>query len=104
AAVDTHAGSTREAKHVDRPRRRHEVQARVLAVDAELERMPERHRVVVVQDATLGEAELLPHEVDAGDLLGNRMLDLQPSVDLEERDGAVGGDEELTGPRAHVTD
>ena len=45
----------------------------------------------------VGDAELLAHEVDAGRLLGDRVLDLQPGVDLEERDRAVLPDEELDG-------
>jgi hypothetical protein len=32
------------------------------------------------------------------------MLDLQPRVDLQERDGPVGGDEELAGAGADVSD
>jgi hypothetical protein len=31
-----------------------------------------------------GDADLRLHEVDAGDLLGHRVLDLQPRVDLDE--------------------
>ena len=60
--------------------------------------------VVVVERAALGEAELLAHEVDAGDLLGDRVLDLQARVDLEERDRAVLADEELAGAGADVAD
>src|SRR5690606_38114198 len=41
-------------------------------------------------------------QVDAGHLLGNRVLDLEPRVDLEEGDGAVLADEELAGARADV--
>ena len=46
-------------------------------------------RIGVVEDAALGDAELLAHQVDAGDLLGDRVLHLQAGVDLEEGDGAV---------------
>ena len=66
--------------------------------------MPLRLRVVVVDDAALGDAELLAHEVDSGDLLGDRVLDLQAGVDLEEGDRAVLGDQELTGAGADVAD
>jgi hypothetical protein len=46
-----------------------------------------RHGVGVVQRLlALGDAELLAHQVDAGDLLGDRVLDLQAGVDLEEGD------------------
>ena len=40
------------------------------------------------QRLALGDAELLAHQVDAGDLLGDRVLDLQAGVDLEEADRA----------------
>ena len=50
----------------------------------------------------VGDPELLAYEVDAGDLLGHRVLDLQPGVDLEEGDGAVLADQELAGARADV--
>jgi hypothetical protein len=66
--------------------------------------VPERLRVVVVEQAALGEAELLAHEVDAGDLFGDGVLDLEARVHLEERDRAVGADEELARSRADVAD
>ena len=44
----------------------------------------------------------LAHEVDAGDLLAHRVLDLQAGVDLEEADVTGGADEELAGARADV--
>ena len=65
---------------------------------------PIGHRIVVVERAALGDAELLAHEVDAGDLLGDGVLDLEARVDLEERDRAVGADEELARARADVAD
>ena len=64
--------------------------------------MAAQHRVGVVDDAALGDAELLAHEVDPGDLLGHRMLDLEPGVHFEERDRAIGADEELAGPGIRV--
>ena len=53
--------------------------------------------VGVVDDAALRDAELLSYEVDAGDLLGHRMLNLKPGIDLKERDGAIDAHEELAG-------
>ena len=64
--------------------------------------MAARLGVVVVERLALGDAELLAHQVDAGDLLGDRVLDLQAGVDLEERDRAVLADEELAGAGADV--
>ena len=70
--------------------RRQEAAARVLAVDPELDRVPARRRVV-------GEPSFSPsamrncsrtRSMPRG-LLGDRVLDLQPGVDLEEGDRAV---------------
>ena len=41
-----------------------------------------------------GDAELQLDDVEPGDLLGHRVLDLDPAVELEEED-LVAGDEEL---------
>ncbi len=64
--------------------------------------MPLGRRVAIVERAALGETELLADEVDTRDLFGDGVLDLQARVDLEERDRAVGADEELAGSRADV--
>ena len=63
---------------------------------------PRARRVVVAERLALGDAEHLPDQVEPGDLLADRVLDLQPGVDLEEADGAVLADEELAGARADV--
>ena len=42
-----------------------------------------------------GDPELFLDEVDPGGFLGDGVLHLQPGVDLEERHGAVGGDQEF---------
>ena len=80
----------------DRAGRGQEAAARVLAVDAELDRVARAARVGgEAQLLAVGDAELLADQVDAGGLLGHRVLDLQPGVDLEEGDGAVVADEVL---------
>ena len=48
-----------------------------------------------------GDAELLGDEVEAGDLLGDAVLDLQPRVHLEEEELAV-LEQHLDGARVHV--
>ena len=63
---------------------------------------PRSGGVVVAELLAVGDAELLADQVDAGDLLGHRVLDLQAGVDLEEGDGAVLADEELAGAGADV--
>ena len=79
-----------------------EVAARVLAVDAELDRVRVRLGVGVVERLAVRDPELLTDEVDAGDLLGDRVLDLEAGVDLEEGDVPVRPDEELARARADV--
>jgi len=76
--------------------------ARVLGVDAELDRMALDDGVVVAELLARGDAEHLAHQVDTGDLLRHRVLDLEPGVHLEEGDRAVLADEELTGARPDV--
>ena len=51
-----------------------------------------------------GDAELLGDDVDAGDDLGDGVLDLDAGVDLEEGDGAVLRDDVLDGAGAGVAD
>ena len=58
--------------------------------------------VVVPELLAGGDPEHLAHQVEAGHLLGNRVLDLEPGVDLEEGDGAVLADQELAGAGADV--
>ena len=49
-------------------------------------------------------AELPFDEVEAGDRLGHRMLDLQARVHLEEVEGAVGAEQELDRAGAAIAD
>ena len=49
-----------------------------------------------------GDPEHLADQVDPGDLLGDRVLDLEPGVDFQERDRAVLAEQELDGPGAGV--
>src|SRR5206468_1590507 len=49
-------------------------------------------------------ANLPLHEIDAGHHLGDRMLDLQPRVHLEEIEAAVFVEQELDGARVRVAD
>ena len=73
-----------------------------------------RSRARSSTDVVLGErerlagrdAQLLLDQVEAGDELGDRVLDLQPGVHLDEEElvGGGVGDEELDGARALVVD
>ena len=61
-----------------------------------------RLRVGEGQRRTARDPELLADEVDAGDLLGHRVLHLQTGVDLEEADRPVLADEELARAGADI--
>ena len=108
AGVDAHA-----ARHLLRrpvahqaSHRRQEPPQRILGVDAALDRPS------VALDVGLRERQLLAgrdpdhplDEVEPGDHLGDRMLDLQPRVHLEEVEAAVLADDELHGARRLVGD
>jgi hypothetical protein len=90
AGVPADAGALRDAHRRDGARGGQEAATGVLAVDPELDGVGVRLGVVVADLLAVGDAELLAHQVDAGDLLGDRVLDLQAGVDLEEGDVAVG--------------
>ncbi|OMI33961.1 choline dehydrogenase [Streptomyces sparsogenes DSM 40356] len=79
-----------------------EVAAGVLAVDAELDGVSAHGRVVVAEGLAVGDAEHLPDQVDAGDFLGDRVLDLEAGVDLQEGDRAVRAHQELDRAGADV--
>ena len=80
----------------------HEVAPGVLAVDAELDAVPAHLGVLVAQGLATGDPELLAHQVQARDLLGDGVLHLQARVDLQEGDGAVLTHQELARPGALV--
>src|SRR5205814_9140873 len=76
----------------------------VLSVDPALDRVAlETHGVLAVAERlTRGDADLLAHQVDARDHLGDGVLDLDPRVHLDEVIALLGVHDELDGPRAHV--
>ncbi|GAA3290345.1 hypothetical protein GCM10020295_04560 [Streptomyces cinereospinus] len=102
ARVQPHARPGGRVEAGDGTRGGQEVAARVLAVDAELEGVAAQDRVAVAELLAVGDAEHLAHQVDPGDLLGDRVLDLEAGVDLQEGDRAVHADEELHRARADV--
>ncbi len=64
--------------------------------------MARRRGVGIADGFAAGDAELLADQVDAGHLLGDRVLHLQPGVDLQEGDDSVLAYEELAGAGASV--
>ena len=65
---------------------------------------PREARPVADSRLACGNAELLTHEVEAGHELRDGVLDLEPRIQLDEVEGAVGPDEELERPRVPVAD
>src|SRR5258708_21940964 len=88
----------------DAPGRGHEG-VRILGVDAALDRVAFLHDVLLAELElhARGHADLLLHDVDAGDELGHRVLDLDARVHLDEVELVVLV-EELEGPGAAVAD
>ena len=75
---------------------------RVLRIQAHLDGVAARVGLDV-ELVTGGDAKLRLHEIHSGDELGDRMLDLDATVQLEEPEVAS-VDHELGGPRAHIAD
>ena len=84
AAVDAHAGAGGQPQERDAPGRGSEAAARVLRVQARLDRVAAGGGRVALEPAAGGDVELERDEVGAGDHLGDRVLDLQARVDLHE--------------------
>ena len=73
-----------------------EAARRVLGVQARLDGVAARRRRVALEPPAGGDVQLQLDEVGAGDRLGDRVLHLQPRVDLHEREAlALGLVEEL---------
>ena len=83
--IETDAGAARRVVLADLAGRGHEG-PRVLGVDAALDRMSAELDVVLRQPQRLavGDADHLADQVDAGDHLGHRVLDLDAGVHLDE--------------------
>src|SRR5215469_533893 len=81
--------------------------ARVLGIHPQLDRVPVRpdRARVEAHRFTRGDAELLLHQIEPGDQFGDRMLDLEPRVHLQEHE-VPGSDvhQALDRPGAAVAD
>ena len=71
----------------------------ILGVDAALDRVAGERHVPLLERQPLArrDADLLLDDVDAGDELGDRVLDLDAGVDLEEEEVALVVEQELEG-------
>src|SRR5690606_18109333 len=89
-AVDAHAGAARRMEVLDQPRARHE-RLRVFGIDAALDRVAFQHHVLLPDRELLpgGDIELFADQLDAGDHLGDRVLDLDAGVHLDEVEATV---------------
>src|SRR3989454_583769 len=106
ARVVANADPARHAEHGDAAWGGEEAVLRVLGVDAALD------RPAALNDVRLREAQRPPgrdldlrlHEIDPGHGLGDRVLDLDAGVHLEEVEATFLVDQELDRARAHVVD
>ena len=103
--VDPHARPERRPEALDEARRRREAVRRILRVDPDLDRvaMP-RSAARDGERLARGDPHLLADDIDPRDELGDRMLDLEAAVDLDEVRLALGAEQELERPRALVAD
>ena len=90
AAVDAHAGAGREVEHLDAARRGREAHRRVLGVQARLDRVADGLGRLAFELAAGGHVQLQLDQVEAGDGLGDGVLDLQARVDLHEGEALLG--------------
>ena len=105
AGVHPDARTRRQLEQRDPARRRREVAVGVLGVEPGLDRVAHLGRLVALEAAAGRDVDLRLDQVDVRGRLGDRVLDLQPGVDLEERERLLAGVvEELDGPRADVAD
>src|SRR5687768_10251315 len=83
--IDADARPTADAEHADVSRRWYE-RLRIFRVDAALDRVSVERDLSLPnrESLTCGDADLLFDDVDAGDELGDRMLDLETRVRLHE--------------------
>ena len=88
SGIDPETGKTRKLESVQSAGNGQEVLKRVLGVDPGFDRMTDHRRAqgVLRQGLTLGDQYLQADQVEGGDLLGHRMLDLEPGVHLEEEE------------------
>ena len=93
-----------DVEAVQRPALRLPLRGRILGVQPHLDRMTLCGRGILGEAATLCHVELERDEVETGRAFGDRVLDLQPRVHLEEEEPALVVGEELDRAGAGVVD
>ena len=86
AGVDPDTGAERELQQPHGARRGRKVIVGVLGVEPGLDGVAPLGRAFTLESTAAGDEDLQLHQVEAGGDLGDRVLDLQPGVDLEERE------------------
>ena len=105
AGVEPGKAVGRGLPDIHRARRRQEIAARILGVDACLDGVAIDGEIVlaVAEGFSFGDPQLLANQVEAGDLLRDRMLDLQTGVHFQEEE-LPSGKQELHRARGRVAD
>ncbi len=102
--IDPDAVAGRPAEGVDPAGRGQEAVVGVLGVEADLDGVAAWRVGAVAEWLPRGDVELVGDEVAAGHELGDRVLDLETRVHLEEREPSAAVEQELAGPRADIAD
>ena len=87
--VDADTGAQRELQQPHGARRGRKFVVGILGVEPGLDGVAELGRALALESTAAGDEDLQLDQVDAGGDLGDRVLDLQPGVDLEEREGLL---------------
>src|SRR5436190_12159749 len=106
AGVDAHARPGRLGVEADRPALRQKAVVGILGIDADLDRVAALAQLLLPprQRLPAGDVDLRAHEVDADDLLGDGVLDLQARVHLEEVEVVFRRDDELARAGVAIVD
>src|SRR5712692_10983632 len=106
ARVDADAGAVGKMHRVDAARRGNETGGRVLGIDAAFDGRAVLREIALRkrQRFARGDLDLRLDQIDAGHEFGDRMLDLDARVHLEEVEVAVRVGEKLDGAGAYVVD
>ena len=88
--VDPDAWPRRQVQELDGAGSRSEVLLGVLGVEPGLDGVAELRRGVANKATAVGDMQLQLDEVEPGRRFGHRVLDLQPGVDLQEREALLG--------------
>ena len=91
ARVDANAGAERELQQPHGARGGRKPVVRILGVEPGLDGVAELGRALAGERTAAGDEDLQLDQVDAGGGFGDRVFDLQPGVDLEEREGLLLG-------------